>query len=135
MAGFKQSGSSKYHEYMVQLIHKIHEAEEMLLSGDDRHLEELKDIIEMIDQYMNESKGHKFEPMQYRPMQGRQQHGMQDRLGYRQYEDHYYPMYPIYPIFNDDIQDRRGRRGTRSEMNDYPETPEAYRRNQNRPNR
>lgn len=131
MAGFKQSGSSKYHEYMVQLIRKIHDAEEMLLSGDDRHLEELKDIIEMIDQYTNESKGHKFEPMQYRPIHGRQQQRIQDRLGYRQNQDHYYPMYPIYPLFNDEIDDRRGRRGTRS---DYQEQPEPYRRNPNRPN-
>jgi len=90
MAPFKQGGSSKYHGYMNQLIHKIHETEEMLLSGDDRHLEELKEIAGMIEQYVNEAQGHKFEPAQYQNVQGRQQ-------GKQAFFDNRYTDYPEYP--------------------------------------
>lgn len=111
MAPFKQSGSSKYHGYMNQLIHKIHEAEEMLLSGDDRHLEELREIAEMIEQYVNEAKGHKFEPMQYQNLQGRPQ-GQQAYYDYSEMprrgnepRAHIgyipYPSYPFYPFYNE----------------------------------
>jgi len=118
MAPFNQSGSSKYHGYMNQLIHKIHEAEEMLLSGDDRHLEELKEIVEMIQQYINESQGHKFEPAQYRNLQGKPQgqqafydypemprRGSEPRahIGYVPY-----PYYPQYPFYNERGGSRQG---------------------------
>lgn len=90
MATFKQSGSSKFQEYMIQLIHKIHDAEEMLLSGDDRHLEELREIAEMIEQYVNEAKGHKFEPMKYQRIEGNPQ-------GQQAFFDNRYTDYPEYP--------------------------------------
>lgn len=90
MAPFKQSGSSKFQEYMIQLIHKLHDAEEMLLSGDDRHLEELREIAEMIEQYVNEAKGHKFEPMPYQNTQGKPQ-------GKQAFFDNRYTDYPEYP--------------------------------------
>lgn len=114
MASFKQGSSSKFQDYMIQLIHKIHDAEEMLLSGDDRHLDELREISDMIEQYVNEAKGHKFEPMSYQRMQGNPK-GQQAFFDNR-YTDYpemergrdtrghigYIPYYPpIYPIFNE----------------------------------
>lgn len=123
MAPFKQSGSSKYHGYMNQLIHKIHEAEEMLLSGDDRHLEELREIAEMIEQYVNEAKGHKFEPMPYQNMQGQPQGKqaffdnrydgypeMPRRSGDPRAQIGYipYPSYPYYPYYNERGGSRQG---------------------------
>lgn len=122
MAPFKQSGSSKFQEYMIQLIHKLHDAEEMLLSGDDRHLDELREVSDMIEQYVNEAKGHKFEPMPYQNMQGQPQ-GKQAFFDNRY--DGYpemprrggdprahigyvpYPYYPQYPFYNE----RGGRQG------------------------
>jgi len=104
MAPFKQSGSSKYREYMNQLIHKIHQAEEMLLSGDDRHLEELKEIMQMIEQYTNEAKGHKFEPMQYQNVQGNPQ-------GQQAFFDNRYTDYPEYPQMPNRGRDIRGHIG------------------------
>lgn len=130
MTGFKQGGS-KFQEYMKELIHKIHEAEEMLLSGDERHLEDLKEIAENIEQYVREAEGHKFEPMGYQQMQGNPQ-GAQawfDRRG--EYGE--FPMsrgtrsafgyvpYPYYyPFFNEEGGNTDGRdrsRGSRSAFN------------------
>lgn len=114
MAPFKQ-GSSKFQSYMIQLVRKLHDAEEMLLSGDERHLEELKQIAEMIEQYANEAQGHKFEPAQYRNVQGNPQ-GQQAFYDYPEYPQMprrgqdtrghigyvpYYPSYPFYPFFNE----------------------------------
>ena len=112
MSSFKQSGSSKFQGYMIQMIKKIHDAEEMLLSGDDRHLEDLKEISDMIDEYVNEAQGQKFEPMQYRQMQGNPR-GTQSFFDYPEYPEMergrdtrghigYIPYYPphIYPFFN-----------------------------------
>jgi len=90
MATFKQGKSSKYYDYMNQLIHKIHEAEELLLSGDDRHLEDLKEIADMIGQYVSEAQGHKFEPAKYQDVQG--QPGQNPNQ-----PSNYYPEYPQYP--------------------------------------
>lgn len=110
MSSFKQSSSSKFQDYMIQMIRKIHDAEEMLLSGDDRHLEDLKEVASMINQYVSEAQGQKFEPMQYRQMQGQPQ-GTQSFYEYPEMErgrdtrGHigyvpYYPSYPVYPFFN-----------------------------------
>lgn len=118
MAPFKQSASHKYHDYMIQLIHKLHDAEEMLISGNDRHLDELREIADMIEQYVNEAKGHKFEPMPYKNMQGNPQ-GQQAFFDnrYTDYPEYpqmpyrngigYVPYRPFYPIYNE----RGSRRG------------------------
>ena len=136
MSPFKQGGSSKFHDYMIQLVHKIHEAEELLLSGDDRHLEELKQISDMIDQYVSEGQGHKFEPQQFRNIQGQPQ-GAQSFFDNR-YGDYpqdprrgdvrghigYWPyVSPVYPFYNESgqgsgSQDRRGG-GTRGESDNF----------------
>lgn len=132
MAPFKQGGSSKYHEYMNELIHKIHEAEEMLLSGDERHLEALKEVRDMIEDYTLEAQGHKFEPMPYQNMQGRQQQGQPSNYD-RPYTDFpqypempnrgrdvrghlgyipYYPSYPFYPFYNESGRGGSGQGGS-----------------------
>lgn len=132
MSPFKQSGSSKFQDYMLQMVHKLHDAEEMLLSGDDRHLEELKQISNMIDQYVSEGQGHKFEPAQYRNVQGHPQgqqaffderHGdypmYEDRRGTRSHLGYYPYSVPLYPFYNEGGQGgssgTESRRGTRGE--------------------
>jgi len=106
MASFKQGSSGKFQDYMIQLIKKIHDVEEMLLSGDDRHLEELKEFSDMIEQYVNEAQGHKFEPAQYRNVQG--QSGQQGQpSNYRSpYTD--FPEYPQDPRRGQDIKGHIG---------------------------
>jgi hypothetical protein len=125
MGPFKQGGSSRFQDYMIQMIKKIHDAEEMLLSGDDRHLEELKQISDMIDLYVSEGQGQKFEPQQYRNVQGHPQgaqsffdnrygdYPMAERSGREGTRGHlgYWPYtYPVYPFYN---QDRGGQGGSR----------------------
>ncbi len=118
MATFNKDSSSKFQDYMIQLVRKLHDAEELLLSGDDRHLEELKEISDMIDQYVSEAQGHKFEPAKYQNIQGKPQQGQPSSYD-RRYNDFpeyprdprqgdikghigYYPYtYPIYPLYNE----------------------------------
>jgi len=111
---YSNNGSSKFQGYVKELIHKIHEVEELLLAGDDRHLEELKEVSDMIDQYVNEAQGHKFEPAKYRNVQvGQPQPGQPSSNYYPEYprdtrqgdiKGHigYYPYtYPIYPLYSE----------------------------------
>lgn len=124
MTAFKENDSPKYHDYMLQMIKKIHDAEELLLSGDERHLQELEEISEMIGEYVSQAQGHKFEPAPYRNIQGRPQQGQPSNF-YKPYTDfpeyprmprrdqdtraHIgyvpYPSYPFYPFYNEDRRD------------------------------
>jgi len=125
-------GGDRIYEDMAALIHKIHEVEELLYRGDGQHLEELKQVSLLIDEYISKNQGQKFEPRPYQNLQV--QPGQQGASAY--YGDHPYPeypqdprrgrdisghigyrpfypnIYPIYPLYNEDRSGRdRGREG------------------------
>lgn len=110
MSQFRQGGSSKFQEYMIEMISKIHDIEEMLLSGDDRHLEELKQVAQMIEQYVEEGQGQKFEPSPYRNIQGGQGQGTSN----------FYPEYPMYERGGGGRGGSGGGGGTRSHIGYIP---------------
>jgi len=47
------------------LVQKILRARELLYAGDEKHIQELKQLSDMIDDYVTQAQGQKFQPKQY----------------------------------------------------------------------
>jgi len=138
------SGSKEPYHALEMIIEKLFKIKEKVERGDGNIVNDLSSASTMLDDFALSAKTSDFKPREYHNIQGHPQHGphnnydtirMDDRLGYRQAQDHYYPMYPIYPFFNEDRQGmpRRDVRPGERDYNPYPEQSEAYRRNYNRP--
>ncbi len=48
------------------LYHKVGNIKELVVKGDQSHLNELKELSNMIDDYVRSAQGHKFEPKEYK---------------------------------------------------------------------
>lgn len=92
----KHGGVREPSEAIELLIQKLLKARDMVNRGDENHLHELKELSDMIDDYVSQAQGQKFEPKPFVNYEGR---------GIQNPENNY---------------DRRGG-GSRSEFHDYPD--------------
>lgn len=103
------------------LYHKVGNIKELVIKGDPSHLHQLKELSDMIDDYIITTKGHKFEPKEYKSyQQHRPYYKENDYQSRNPYKDDpqmgFYPHYPFYDKYGE--YDNRGRGGSQNERNE-----------------